>query len=117
MLKLLVLEEGGSCTEEIFLSLCFFFLSDLYSNVLAKCLKLIWGRLDRVMANRQLDNFDDEIYVDAYRAFWANQMLPDMKLLVSQLKVAMLHGGRAVHKRTLALLKIIGAYVVERILA
>ena len=56
------------------------------------------------MANRQLDNFDDEIYVDSYRAFGANQMLPDMKLLISQFKVAMLHGGRAVHKRTLALL-------------
>ena len=68
------------------------------------------------MANRQLDNIYDEIYADSYRAFWANQILPDMKLLISQFEVAMLHGGRAVHKRTLALLKVIGAYVVERIL-
>ena len=68
------------------------------------------------MANRQLDNFYDEIYADSYRAFGANQILPDMKLLISQFEVAMLHGGRAVHKRTLALLKVIGAYVVERIL-
>ena len=83
MLLLLVLEEGGSCTEEIFLSLCCFFLFDLYCYVLALCFKLILESLDRFMANWQLNNFDDEINTNACSAFGANQMLSDMKLLIS----------------------------------
>jgi hypothetical protein len=35
------------------------------------------------MANWQLDNFDDEINADTCCTFGANQMLPDMKLLIS----------------------------------
>ncbi len=119
MLRLLIIEERGSCSEEIFLSFCFFLL-DLYSYVVARSFKLIWRSLGRVMANWQLNNFDYEIYVDRNCAFGANQMLPDMKLLISKLKVAMLHGSRscdAVPVRTPAWLKFVRANVVQRILA